>query len=142
MVPRLGEPGVTKKRAGPKNGYSPTVRPDYIWDPRNQRPELWSLFNARVHQGESMRVFAMATWTELDGIIPCSKRYRSSRSTSQSNRRGGYVRRGLIGPTAPDMDDRCGFRRHPPIQVKRCLDGSPEAKNPGIPARAPQVSTL
>src|SRR5499426_4054472 len=36
------------------------------WDPRNQRPELWSLYNARVHSGESIRVFPLSTWTELD----------------------------------------------------------------------------
>ncbi|HEU4424309.1 MAG TPA: sulfate adenylyltransferase subunit CysD [Pilimelia sp.] len=36
------------------------------WEPRNQRPELWSLYNARVHPGESMRVFPLSNWTELD----------------------------------------------------------------------------
>jgi sulfate adenylyltransferase subunit 2 len=36
------------------------------WDPRNQRPELWSLFNARVSAGESIRVFPLSNWTELD----------------------------------------------------------------------------
>jgi sulfate adenylyltransferase subunit 2 len=36
------------------------------WDPRNQRPELWSLFNARIHPGESIRVFPLSNWTELD----------------------------------------------------------------------------
>jgi sulfate adenylyltransferase subunit 2 len=36
------------------------------WDPRNQRPELWSLYNARIHQGESIRVFPLSNWTELD----------------------------------------------------------------------------
>ena len=36
------------------------------WDPRNQRPELWNLFNGRVEHGESMRVFPLANWTELD----------------------------------------------------------------------------
>jgi sulfate adenylyltransferase subunit 2 len=36
------------------------------WDPRNQRPELWSLYNARVHPGESIRVFPLSNWTELD----------------------------------------------------------------------------
>ena len=36
------------------------------WDPRNQRPELWSLFNARVGTGESIRVFPLSNWTELD----------------------------------------------------------------------------
>ena len=36
------------------------------WDPKNQRPELWSLYNTRVRSGESMRVFPLSNWTELD----------------------------------------------------------------------------
>jgi sulfate adenylyltransferase subunit 2 len=36
------------------------------WDPKNQRPELWSLYNGRVHAGEHMRVFPLSNWTELD----------------------------------------------------------------------------
>jgi sulfate adenylyltransferase subunit 2 len=36
------------------------------WDPKNQRPELWRLFNARKHRGESMRIFPLSNWTELD----------------------------------------------------------------------------
>ncbi|MDH2443121.1 sulfate adenylyltransferase subunit CysD [Amnibacterium sp. CER49] len=36
------------------------------WDPKDQRPELWSLYNGRVHQGESIRVFPLSNWTELD----------------------------------------------------------------------------
>src|ERR671937_1104939 len=36
------------------------------WDPRNQRPELWALYNARIHPGESIRVFPLSNWTELD----------------------------------------------------------------------------
>ncbi|WP_278235139.1 sulfate adenylyltransferase subunit CysD [Isoptericola sp. AK164] len=36
------------------------------WDPKNQRPEIWSLYNGRVHQGESIRVFPLSNWTELD----------------------------------------------------------------------------
>jgi len=36
------------------------------WDPKNQRPELWHLYNARLHKGESMRVFPISNWTELD----------------------------------------------------------------------------
>jgi sulfate adenylyltransferase subunit 2 len=38
----------------------------HIWDPRNQRPELWCLFNTRLNPGESMRVFPLSNWTELD----------------------------------------------------------------------------
>src|SRR6476469_9315398 len=36
------------------------------WDPKNQRPELWNLYNGRVHQGQSIRVFPLSNWTELD----------------------------------------------------------------------------
>ena len=36
------------------------------WDPKDQRPEVWSLYNGRVHQGESIRVFPLSNWTELD----------------------------------------------------------------------------
>jgi len=36
------------------------------WDPRNQRPELWNLYNARIDKGESIRVFPLSNWTELD----------------------------------------------------------------------------
>jgi sulfate adenylyltransferase subunit 2 len=36
------------------------------WDPKNQRPELWDLYNARVHKGENIRVFPISNWTELD----------------------------------------------------------------------------
>ena len=36
------------------------------WDPKCQRPELWQLYNARMHKGESMRVFPISNWTELD----------------------------------------------------------------------------
>jgi sulfate adenylyltransferase subunit 2 len=36
------------------------------WDPKNQRPELWNLYNARVHRGEHIRVFPLSNWTELD----------------------------------------------------------------------------
>jgi sulfate adenylyltransferase subunit 2 len=36
------------------------------WDPKNQRPEVWDLYNGRVHQGESIRVFPLSNWTELD----------------------------------------------------------------------------
>ena len=38
----------------------------HIWDPRNQRPELWQTFNARLNPGQSMRIFPLSDWTELD----------------------------------------------------------------------------
>lgn len=36
------------------------------WDPKNQRPELWNIYNSRIHKGESIRVFPLSNWTELD----------------------------------------------------------------------------
>src|SRR5262249_3026513 len=39
---------------------------DHVWDPRDQRPELWNLYNTRIRKGESIRVFPMSNWTELD----------------------------------------------------------------------------
>ncbi len=36
------------------------------WDPKNQRPELWNIYNTRIHKGESVRVFPISNWTELD----------------------------------------------------------------------------
>jgi sulfate adenylyltransferase subunit 2 len=40
--------------------------PFHQWDPKNQRPELWNLYNSRVNKGESIRVFPLSNWTELD----------------------------------------------------------------------------
>jgi sulfate adenylyltransferase subunit 2 len=39
---------------------------NHQWDPKNQRPELWNIYNSRVHKGESIRVFPLSNWTELD----------------------------------------------------------------------------
>jgi sulfate adenylyltransferase subunit 2 len=38
----------------------------HVWDPRNQRPELWNLFNTRIRPGETIRVFPLSNWTESD----------------------------------------------------------------------------
>nr|WP_265101293.1 sulfate adenylyltransferase subunit CysD [Magnetococcus marinus] len=40
--------------------------PNHRWDPKNQRPELWNLYNGRIAPGESIRVFPLSNWTELD----------------------------------------------------------------------------
>lgn len=39
---------------------------EQAWDPKNQRPEMWKLYNTKIHQGESMRVFPISNWTEKD----------------------------------------------------------------------------
>ena len=40
--------------------------PQHAWDPKNQRPELWNIYNAQINSGESIRVFPLSNWTELD----------------------------------------------------------------------------
>lgn len=39
---------------------------EQVWNPKNQRPEMWKLFNTRIHKGESIRVFPISNWTEKD----------------------------------------------------------------------------
>jgi len=39
---------------------------NHRWDPKNQRPELWNIYNTKIHKGESVRVFPLSNWTELD----------------------------------------------------------------------------
>ena len=44
-----------------------SVRNDFgEWDPKLQRPELWNIYNGRIHKGENVRVFPISNWTELD----------------------------------------------------------------------------
>ncbi len=50
----------------PRSGSSPLRSAQHRWDPKLQRPELWRLYNARRNQGESIRVFPLSNWTELD----------------------------------------------------------------------------
>lgn len=38
----------------------------HAWDPKNQRPEMWKLYNSKIHKGESIRVFPISNWTEAD----------------------------------------------------------------------------
>ncbi len=40
--------------------------PDHRWDPRNQRPELWNIYNGKIRKGESVRAFPLSNWTEVD----------------------------------------------------------------------------
>ena len=61
------------RRRAPRRGEEPrqgahllVPLAGHAWDPRNQRPELWNLFNTRIRPGESIRVFPLSNWTELD----------------------------------------------------------------------------
>jgi sulfate adenylyltransferase subunit 2 len=63
------------------------------WDPKNQRAELWSLYNARVHKGENVRVFPISNWTELD-VWQYIARERLEIPSIYFAHRRGVVRRG------------------------------------------------
>jgi sulfate adenylyltransferase subunit 2 len=54
------------ERSRPKERIFSFRSAQHRWDPKNQRPELWSIYNARKHRGESIRVFPLSNWTELD----------------------------------------------------------------------------
>jgi sulfate adenylyltransferase subunit 2 len=59
-------PAATRRRRAPRSGCSASATSFGQWDPKNQRPELWALYNGRHHPGESIRVFPLSNWTELD----------------------------------------------------------------------------
>jgi sulfate adenylyltransferase subunit 2 len=68
------------------------------WDPRNQRPELWSLYNARVHPGEHVRVFPISNWTELDVWQYIAREKLAVPAIYFAHRRPVVRRRGLLVP--------------------------------------------
>ena len=63
------------------------------WDPKNQRPEIWNLYNARVNPGENMRVFPLSNWTEMD-VWEYIKREQLEVPTIYFSHRRQAVRRG------------------------------------------------
>jgi sulfate adenylyltransferase subunit 2 len=71
------------------------------WDPKAQRPELWNLYNTRVHPGENMRVFPISNWTELDIWQYIQRENISLPSIYYSHQREVVQRRGLLVPVTP-----------------------------------------
>jgi len=78
------------------------------WDPRNQRPELWSLYNARVHPGEHVRVFPISNWTELDVWQYIRREALEVPAIYFAHRRAVVRRRGLLVPVTPLTPPRAG----------------------------------
>jgi len=78
------------------------------WNPRNQRPELWSLYNARVHPGEHVRVFPISNWTELDVWQYIARERLDVPSIYYAHRRPVVRRRGLLVPVTPITPPRPG----------------------------------
>jgi sulfate adenylyltransferase subunit 2 len=68
------------------------------WDPRNQRPELWDLYNTRVHTGEHVRVFPISNWTELDVWQYIAREQLELPSIYYAHTRPVVRRRGLLVP--------------------------------------------
>src|SRR3954447_2110053 len=71
------------------------------WDPKNQRPELWDLYNARVHPGENLRVFPISNWTELDVWQYIARENLPLPSLYFAHQRDVVRRRGLLVPVTP-----------------------------------------
>ena len=79
------------------------------WDPKNQRPEPWNLYNTRVHKGEHMRVFPISNWTELDVWQYIGRERLAMPSLYYAHRRQVVRRNGLLVPvtdiTPPREDE-------------------------------------
>jgi len=71
------------------------------WDPKAQRPELWSLFNARLHKGEHLRVFPISNWTELDVWQYIAREGLELPSIYYAHEREIVRRNGLLVPVTP-----------------------------------------
>ena len=68
------------------------------WDPKNQRPELWNLYNAKVHKGENIRAFPISNWTEMDVWQYIEKEKLELPSIYFAHKRDVVKRNGAIVP--------------------------------------------
>ncbi len=66
MTPRSAARVATKRNPARKSASTPSGDRFHRWDPKNQRPELWYNYNGQINKGESIRVFPLSNWTELD----------------------------------------------------------------------------
>lgn len=71
------------------------------WDPKAQRPELWNLYNTKVHAGENMRVFPISNWTELDVWQYIEREEIALPSIYYTHERAVVERKGLLVPVTP-----------------------------------------
>ena len=78
------------------------------WDPRNQRPELWELYNPLVHAGEHVRVFPISNWTELDVWQYIARERLALPSIYYAHRRAVVRRDGLLIPVTDLTPPRAG----------------------------------
>ncbi len=78
------------------------------WQPKTQRPELWTLFNTRIHPGEHFRVFPISNWTELDVWQYIARENIALPSIYYSHTRDVVDRKGLLVPVTPLTPPRDG----------------------------------
>jgi sulfate adenylyltransferase subunit 2 len=71
------------------------------WDPKNQRPELWGLYNTRIHRGEHIRVFPISNWTELDVWEYISRENLEIPSIYYAHTRSVFERDGMLLADSP-----------------------------------------
>ena len=88
------------------------------WDPKNQRPELWNLYNSRIHPGESIRVFPLSNWTEMDVWQYIYRENIPIVDLYYAKERPMYVRGDSLLPTEQSFVARLGEK---PVMVKSRL---------------------
>ena len=81
------------------------------WDPKNQRPELWNLYNARIHKGENIRAFPISNWTELDVWQYIARERLALPSIYFAHRRAVVRRGGALVPVTDVTPPRPGEAR-------------------------------
>ncbi|HTD92030.1 MAG TPA: sulfate adenylyltransferase subunit CysD [Burkholderiales bacterium] len=103
------------------------------WDPRNQRPELWDLYNPHVHPGEHVRVFPISNWTEMDVWQYIAREHIALPSVYFAHRRPIVRRKGLLMPVTPLT---------PPLAGEKVENASVRFRTVGdIPCTCPVEST-
>ena len=129
------------------------------WDPKMQRPELWSLYNGRIHEGEHMRIFPISNWTELDIWDYIGREGIEIPSIYFSHQRRVFERDGMLLTESeynplPRGRGRRGahrpvpHRRRPdPDRLRRVRPPTPSPRSstrspsPGSPSAAPPAAT-
>ena len=129
------------------------------WDPKMQRPELWSLYNGRIHQGEHMRIFPLSNWTELDIWYYLDREGIEIPSIYFSHQRRVFERDGMLltesefnplrkGETAEERTVR--FRTVGDLTLTGCVESerghhrrrsSTRSPSPGSPSAARPAET-
>ena len=95
------------------------------WDPKNQRPELWSLYNGRHHPGESIRIFPLSNWTELDVWRYIAREGIELPSIYYAHKRDVYLRDGMWLTEGPWGGPRAGETVLPKtVRYRTVGDGS------------------